>query len=241
MNKVCEWDFRKPDVKWFLGGQVNITENALDVHLQERPDQTAILWEPNEVDEAAEKITYRQLYHRVCRFANALKDQGVQKGDRVILYMPMVPELAIACLACARIGAVHSVVFAGFSAKAMADRINDASAKMVITADELRRGDKRLNLKEIVDTALEECSSVEKVIVYQSKDEKHNWQEGRDLSWDEAEEGCSDECPAEPMDAEDLLFILYTSGSTGKTKGRGTYPWWVYGICHLLISKCISI
>ena len=218
-DKVCEWDFRKPDVKWFLGGKVNITENALDVHLQERPDQTAILWEPNEVNEPALEISYKELYHKVCRFANALKKQGIQKGDRVVLYMPMVPELAIACLACARIGAIHSVVFAGFSAKAMADRINDASAKMVITADELRRGDKRLNLKEIVDTALEECTSVEKVIVYQSKGEKHNWHEGRDLSWDEAEDGCSDDCAAEPMDSEDMLFILYTSGSTGKPKG----------------------
>ncbi|MAY83176.1 MAG: acetate--CoA ligase [Flavobacteriales bacterium] len=218
-DKVCEWDFRKPDVKWFVGGKVNITENALDVHLQERPDQTAILWEPNEVNEPALEISYKELYHKVCRFANALKKQGIQKGDRVVLYMPMVPELAIACLACARIGAIHSVVFAGFSAKAMADRINDASAKMVITADELRRGDKRLNIKEIVDTALEECASVERVIVYQSKGEKHNWHEGRDLSWDEAEEGCSDDCAAEPMDSEDMLFILYTSGSTGKPKG----------------------
>jgi acetyl-CoA synthetase len=218
-DKVCEWDFRKPDVKWFLGGKVNITENALDRHLHERPDQNAILWEPNEIDEPAIEITYKELYHRVCRFANALKKQGIQKGDRVVLYMPMVPELAIACLACARIGAVHSVVFAGFSAKAMADRINDASAKMVITADELRRGDKRLNLKEIVDTALEECSSVEKVIVHQSKIEQEKWQTGRDLSWKEAEAGCEDECAAEPMDSEDMLFILYTSGSTGKPKG----------------------
>jgi len=218
-NKVCEWDFRKPDVKWFLGGKVNITENALDRHLDERPDQTAILWEPNEVDKPVQEITYKQLYHRVCRFANALKKQGIQKGDRVVLYMPMVPELAIACLACARIGAIHSVVFAGFSAKAMADRINDASAKMVITADELRRGTKRLNLKEIVDNALEECTSVEKVIVYQSKIEQERWQTGRDLSWKEAEATCNDECAAEPMDAEDMLFILYTSGSTGKPKG----------------------
>jgi len=218
-DKICEWDFRKPDVKWFIGGKVNITENALDRHLDERPDQTAILWEPNEVDEAVQKISYRELYHRVCRFANALKQQGIKKGDRIVLYMPMVPELAIACLACARIGAVHSVVFAGFSAKAMADRINDASVKMVITADELRRGDKRLNLKEIVDQALEECTSVEKVIVFRSKSEKPNWQANRDLSWDEAEAGCSDECQAEPMDSEDMLFILYTSGSTGKPKG----------------------
>jgi acetyl-CoA synthetase len=159
------------------------------------------------------------LYEKVCEFANALKNQGIQKGDRVVLYMPMVPELAIACLACARIGAIHSVVFAGFSAVAMADRINDAQAKMVITADGLNRGSKQVPLKRVVDEALENCNSVEKVIVYNCLDWEPNMQEGRDLWWRDATDGMSKDCPAEQMDSEDMLFILYTSGSTGKPKG----------------------
>jgi len=218
-KKVCEWEFNTPKVEWFVGGKLNITENILEVNVEERPDQVALLWEPNDPTSPIEEITYRQLMKRVSRFANALKKQGIEKGDRIVLYMPMIPELAIACLACARIGAIHSVVFAGFSAKAMADRINDASAKMVITADQLNRGSKQLDIKAIVDEALRECSSVEHVVVYQSLPNRNNWTEGRDISWDEAENGCSNDCPAEPMDSEDPLFILYTSGSTGKPKG----------------------
>lgn len=218
-NKVCEWEFETPSVKWFVNGKLNITENALDRNLEERGNQTAIIWEPNDPNGTVQRFTYKELHARVNRFSNALKKQGISKGDRVVLYMPMIPELAIACLACARIGAIHSVVFAGFSAKAMADRINDATAKMVITADILNRGAKQLNLKAIVDEALEECTSVEKVIVFESTDSSTNWHAGRDISWNEAEERCSEICAAEPMNSEDPLFILYTSGSTGKPKG----------------------
>ena len=202
-EKVCEWEFKTPDVKWFVGGKVNITENLLEANLAERADQTAILWESNDPKDTIQKISYSELYSRVCRFANALKKLGIEKGDRIVLYMPMIPELAIACLACARIGAIHSAVFAGFSAKAMSDRINDASAKMVITADQLNRGAKQLDIKAIVDDALTECTSVEHVIVYQSLPAQKNWKDDRDISWQEAERGCSDDCPAEAMDAED--------------------------------------
>jgi len=218
-DKVCEWDFEKPDVKWFLNGKLNITENALDRHLEKRGDQLALIWEPNDPKDQFQQFTYHELYERVCEFSNALKNQGIEKGDRVVLYMPMVPELAIACLACARIGAIHSVVFAGFSAVAMSDRINDAQAKMVITADGLNRGAKQVPLKRVVDEALESCQSVEKVIVFNCVGWEPNMQEGRDVWWKKAIEGMSKECPAEEMDAEDMLFILYTSGSTGKPKG----------------------
>ncbi len=218
-DKVCEWNFEEPNVKWFLNAQLNITENALDRHLEKRGDQTAILWEPNDPKEESISLSYKDLYERVCQLANALKAQGIQKGDRVVLYMPMVPELAIACLACARIGAVHSVVFAGFSAVAMSDRINDAQAKMVITADGLNRGAKQVSLKPVVDEALQSCQSVEKVIVYRCVNSTIEMQEGRDVWWHDAVQGMAKNCQAEVMDAEDLLFILYTSGSTGKPKG----------------------
>ncbi len=218
-DKVCEWNFEEPNVKWFLGGKLNITENVLDRHLEKRGNKLALIWEPNDPKDPFKRYTYRELYEKVCEFANALKNQGIQKGDRVVLYMPMVPELAIACLACARIGAIHSVVFAGFSAVAMADRINDAQAKMVITADGLNRGSKQVPLKRVVDEALENCNSVEKVIVYNCLGWEPNMQEGRDLWWRDATDGMSKNCPAEQMDSEDILFILYTSGSTGKPKG----------------------
>ena len=218
-ERVCEWEFETPAVKWFLGGTLNITENCLDRHLETRGDQVAILWEPNDPNAAVVRLTYRELHARVCRFANALKAEGIKKGDRVVVYMPMVPELAIAVLACARIGAVHSVVFAGFSAVAIADRINDAQAAMVITADGLNRGAKQVPLKRVVDEALESCSSVHSVIVYNCLDWAPNMQAGRDHWWHDAVAGMSDDCPAEEMDAEDMLFILYTSGSTGKPKG----------------------
>jgi acetyl-CoA synthetase len=218
-NKVLEWDFSKPDIKWFLGGQVNITENALDRHLEKRGNKLALIWEPNDPRDKVRRLTYRELHEEVCVFANALKSQGIKKGDRVVLYMPMIPELAIAVLACARIGAIHSVVFAGFSANAMADRINDAQAKMVVTADGLNRGAKQVPLKRVVDEALEHCSSVERVIVFNCLDWTPNMKEGRDMWWDEAVKDMPKSCEAEAMDAEDELFILYTSGSTGKPKG----------------------
>ena len=219
-DKVLEWDFRKPDVKWFLGGTMNITENCLDRHLETKGDQIAYIWEANEPNEAAVSYTYRQLYEEVCRFANVLKSKGIQKGDRVCFYMPMVAELAIAVLACARIGAVHSVVFAGFSANALADRIKDAEAKMVICSDVNKRGAKTIPVKVVVDEALAMgCDSVETVIVYQRGKEKFAMQADRDCSWQDLMKGVSAECPATPMDSEDLLFILYTSGSTGKPKG----------------------
>ena len=218
-DKVLEWDFTKPEIKWFQGAKLNITENCLDRHLETRGDQTAILWEPNDGEENSKTFTYRELHAEVCKFSNVLKAKGINKGDRICIYMPMVPELAIAVLACARIGAVHSVVFAGFSAKSLSDRIIDAECKMVITADGGFRGTKITPLKAITDEALERCTSPETVIVLKRTGEEINMQPGRDIWWHEVMEGQSPECQAEEMDAEDLLFILYTSGSTGKPKG----------------------
>jgi len=219
-DKVLEWEFKTPDVKWFVGGKLNITENCLDRHLQDRPEQRAIIWEPNEPDAPNRVYTYRELHAAVCQAANALKANGVGKGDRVCFYMPMVPELAIGLLACARIGAIHSVVFAGFSAHALADRIKDADCKMVICSDYNNRGAKHIPVKSVVDEALDmDCKSVETVLVYHNTDREVNMAAGRDKSWQAEVEGQSTECPAEEMDSEDMLFILYTSGSTGKPKG----------------------
>lgn len=218
-NKVLESDFEKPDVKWFQGAQLNITENILDRHLDYHAEDIAVIWEPNNPEDEVLKFSYQELYHRVCTFSNALKKQGIKKGDRVVIYMPMVPELMIACLACARIGAIHSVVFAGFSAKALADRINDASAKMVITADGLNRGDKTVGIKEIVNQSLSATTSIEKVIVLNVLNDDVYMEKGRDIYWQQAEKDCKNTCEAELMEAEDELFILYTSGSTGKPKG----------------------
>ncbi len=218
-SHVCDWEFDSPDVKWFLNGKLNITENCLDRHLEKRGNKLALIWEPNDPRERFVRLTYKELYDKVCAFANALKAQGIRKGDRVVVYMPMIPELTIAVLACARIGAVHSVVFAGFSASAIADRINDAQAKMVITADGLNRGTKQVPLKRVVNEALQHCDSVERVIVYNCLDWSPEMVEKRDLWWHDVVEGQSTHCPAEPMDSEDMLFILYTSGSTGKPKG----------------------
>lgn len=218
-GRVLSWDFEGFDVNWFDGAQLNITENCLDRHLAERGDKTAILWEPNNPQEHSRQLSYRQLHAEVCRAANMLKAAGVRKGDRVCVYMPMVTEAAIALLACARIGAIHSVVFAGFSAQSLADRINDAQCKLVLTADGVFRGAKPIVLKEIVDEALTQCSGVEHVIVLRNTDSSIAWNAGIDRWWHESIRDCSDQCEAEPMDAEDMLFILYTSGSTGKPKG----------------------
>ncbi|HTF21149.1 MAG TPA: acetate--CoA ligase [Chryseolinea sp.] len=218
-NKVLEWDFAKPEVKWFIGGKLNITENCLDRHLADRGDQNAIIWEPGDPKDAPRHITYRQLHEQVCKVANTLKKLGVRKGDRVCIYMPMVPELAYAVLACARIGAVHSVVFAGFSAGSLVDRITDSGCSIVLTADGSFRGGKRIDLKKIVDEALPKCPSIKSVVVFECIQSKPAMQTGRDYWWHEIVSGASADCPAEEMDAEDLLFILYTSGSTGKPKG----------------------
>ncbi len=218
-DRVLDWDFMKPEVKWFVGGKLNITENCLDRHLETRGDQNAIIWEPNDPGEEPAYITYRELHSKVCQFANTLKEQGIKKGDRVCIYMPMVPELTVSVLACARIGAIHSVVFAGFSSRSLMERINDASCKMIITADGGYRGDKITGLKDIVDEALVDCPSIEKCIVLKRTGQQIEFVEGRDLWWDEAIEGKIDICEPEIMDSEDMLFILYTSGSTGKPKG----------------------
>jgi len=218
-DEVLAWDFEGPDVKWFEGGQLNITENCLDRHVSERGDQTAIIWEPNDPNDDEVRWTYRELLAKVNQFSHVLKEHGVQKGDRVCLYMPMVPELAVAVLACARVGAVHSVVFAGFSAQALADRIDDAKAKVLLTSDGSFRGNKEIPIKVIADEAVSKVDCVESVIVYKRTGEFVNMEEGRDVWWHDAIKGKSTEFKAETMDAEDMLFILYTSGSTGKPKG----------------------
>ena len=218
-DKVLEWDFHKAEVKWFLGGKLNITENCLDRHLPHRANQTAIIWESNDPHEESKYITYQELFDNVCRLGNMLKNQGVKKGDRVCIYMPMIPEVAYAILGCARIGAVHSVVFAGFSAGSLIDRINDSGCNVVLTSDGSFRGDKKIDLKAIVDEALLKCPTVKKTIVFQRTLGHVTMKLGRDVWWHEEMTKVSAQCPAEQMDSEDLLFILYTSGSTGKPKG----------------------
>ncbi len=218
-DKVLSWDFKKPSVQWFEGAKLNITENCLDRHLATRGDKVAILWEPNNPNEEVVRLTYKQLHQKVGQFANVLKRNGAKKGDRICIYMPMVPELAIAVLACARIGAIHSVVFAGFSANSLADRINDATCSLVLTADGSFRGNKIIDLKIIVDEALARCTSVKKVIVLKRTGTPVTMQVNRDVWWQEELEKVAHNCMAEVMDAEDMLFVLYTSGSTGKPKG----------------------
>lgn len=219
-DKTLDWDFKGPKINWFVGGKMNITENCLDRHLGTKGDQVAILWEPNDPAQTAQKITYKALHAEVCKTANALKANGVQKGDRVCFYMPMVPELAIAVLACARIGAIHSVVFAGFSAQALADRVNDATCKMIICSDFNNRGAKHIPVKKVVDDAMAlGCPSIETILVHQNTGNEVTMVDGRDKWWHEEVSSQSTDCPAEQMDAEDMLFILYTSGSTGKPKG----------------------
>jgi acetyl-CoA synthetase len=218
-DNVLSWDFSKPEVKWFEGAKLNITENCIDRHLATRGDKTAILFEPNNPKESAVHITYKQLHSRVNKFANVLKDQGIKKGDRVCIYLPMIPELAISVLACARIGAIHSVVFAGFSATALSTRINDCDCKMVITSDGSYRGAKTIDLKGIVDEALESCEGIKSVLVAKRINSEIQMKTGRDHWLQPLLDNASTHCNPEIMDAEDSLFILYTSGSTGKPKG----------------------
>jgi len=222
-DKVLDWNFKEPRVKWFTGATLNITENCLDRHLAERGDQPAFIWEPNDPAEKHRVLSYKELHFKVCQFAWVLKDNGVKKGDRICIYMPMVPELAIAMMACARIGAIHSVVFGGFSAQSIADRIQDATCELVITADGAHRGNKQIPLKAVIDDALVQCPSVRKVIVLKRTGTSISMVGGRDSYWEDevkkVEEKGNPPFPAEKMDAEDMLFILYTSGSTGKPKG----------------------
>ena len=217
-SKVLKYDFSTPKFEWFVDGKLNITENCLDRYVKIHPEKTAIIFEPNDPENETTYISYKELHSKVCSFANVLKNNNIKKGDRVCIYLPMVPELAIAVLACARIGAVHSVVFAGFSSTALSARINDASCKMIITSDGSFRGNKIIDLKSIVDEALNDCDCVDSVIVLNrinsniSLNNNEKW-------WHEELTKVSDDCPAEIMDSEDSLFILYTSGSTGKPKG----------------------
>lgn len=222
-DRVLNWNFNEPHIKWFEGGKLNITENCLDRHLETRGDVPALIWESNDPDEHHRILTYKELHFKVCQFANVLKNNGVKKGDRVCIYMPMVPELAIAVLACARIGAIHSVIFGGFSAQSIADRIEDANCSLVITADGVFRGNKEIGLKSVIDDALVRCHGVRRVIVLTRTHCPVSMIKGRDTWWEDeikkVETQGNPACPAVEMDAEDMLFILYTSGSTGKPKG----------------------
>ena len=222
-DSVLNWNFNEPKVEWFAGGKLNITENCLDRWATTQPDTPAIIWEANDPNEKSVIITYKELLFKVSQFANVLKNNGAKKGDRICIYMPMVPELAIAVLACARIGAIHSVVFGGFSAQSISDRIQDAQCNIVVTADGAYRGNKNIPLKSVIDDALVTCPSIEKVIVLTRTGNSVSMINGRDCWWEDeikkVEVAGNPFCPAESMDAEDMLFILYTSGSTGKPKG----------------------
>lgn len=218
-DNVLSWDFKKPEIKWFEGAKLNITENCIDRHLRTRAHKPAIIWEPNDPDQPAVHITYKNLHERVCKLANVLKSKGVGKGDRVCIYLPMIPELTISILACARIGAIHSVVFGGFSSTALSMRINDSDCKLLITSDGSFRGEKTIDLKGIVDEALKKCDSISKVLVVKRTNDDIHMKEGRDEWLQPLLETASKDCEPEIMDAEDPLFILYTSGSTGTPKG----------------------
>ena len=218
-DSTFSWNFNGPEVKWFENAKLNITENIFERNLPTHSEKTAIIWEPNDPDEKSIHISYKELFEKTCQFSNALEANGIKKGDRIIIYMPMIPEAAIAMLASARIGAVHSVVFAGFSSSALADRINDCKAKMVVTSDGNYRGAKNIEVKAVVDEALEKTNTVEKVIVCKRTDSKVRMKTGRDLWWHDVIKNQSIKHKAASLDSEDLLFILYTSGSTGKPKG----------------------
>jgi len=218
-DKILHWDFHKPEAAWFIGAKLNITENILERHLPHRENQVALIWEPNNPADDALKITYGELKKQVCRVGNLLRSKGIRKGDRVCIYMPMVPELVYAILGCARVGAVHSVVFAGFSSGSLVDRITDSGCKLVLTADGAFRGDKKIDLKIVVDDALKLCPTVAHVIVLERTGSKPPMMPNRDTWWHDEIVNQDDHCEPEIMDAEDMLFILYTSGSTGKPKG----------------------
>jgi len=222
-DRVLDWNFKEPSVQWFKGAQLNITENCIDRHLADKANQPAIIWEPNDPNDHHRMLTYAQLHTKVNQFANVLKNNGVKKGDRVCIYMGMIPELAIAVLGCARIGAIHSVIFGGFSAQSIADRLQDANAEFIITCDGAFRGAKDIPLKNVIDDALISCKFVKRVIVYTHTRSAVSMIKGRDVWWEDevrkVETAGNPDCPAETMDAEDPLFILYTSGSTGKPKG----------------------
>jgi acetyl-CoA synthetase len=218
-DKVVDFDMAEAKIEWFQNAKVNIVKNCIDRHLARKGNRTAIIFEPNDIHEAAQHISYNELHERVCKMANVLREQGIEKGDRVCIYLPMIPELAVSVLACARIGAIHSVIFAGFSATAVASRINDSECKMVITSDGGYRGEKTIELKSIIDEALLNCPSVEKVLVVNRTNSEVKMQQNRDFWLQPLLDAASDNNVAEIMDAEDPLFILYTSGSTGKPKG----------------------
>ena len=222
-ERVLDWNFKEPSVKWFEGAQLNITENCIDRHLHDKANQPAIIWEPNNPNDPQRILTYSQLHLKVNQFAHVLKNNGVKKGDRVCIYMGMIPELAIAVLACARIGAIHSVIFGGFSAQSIADRLQDAKSEFIITCDGAFRGPKDIPLKSVIDDALVSCPFVKSVVVYMHTRTPVSMINGRDIWWDDeirkVEQAGNPDFPAETMDAEDPLFILYTSGSTGKPKG----------------------
>jgi acetyl-CoA synthetase len=222
-DQILNWNFKEPSIKWFEGGKLNITHNCIDRHLTDKADQPAIIWEPNDPNEHHRVLTYAQLHQKVVQFSNVLKNNGVKKGDRVCIYMGMIPELAIAVLACARIGAIHSVIFGGFSAQSIADRLQDAQAAFIITCDGAFRGAKDVPLKNVIDDALVNCSFVKRVIVYTHTRTAVSMIKGRDVWWEDevrkVETAGNPDCAPEVMDAEDPLFILYTSGSTGKPKG----------------------
>lgn len=217
-DNVTDYDFKTGHIRWFEGGKLNVSTNCLDRHLNTRGDQVAIIWEGDNPDQD-KKITYKELHEQVCRFANVLKTQGVQKGDRVCIYLPMIAEAATVMLACTRIGAVHSIVFGGFSAEALKDRILDADCKLLVCADEGYRGGKTVSIKANVDEAALACPDLQKVIVIKNSGNPVDWQDQRDIWYHDAMENAETYCPAVAMDAEDPLFILYTSGSTGKPKG----------------------
>lgn len=241
-DSVLDWNFKEPKVEWFRGGKLNVTENCLDRHLGTLGNAPAIIWEPNDPEEHHRILTYRDLHHKVIQFANVLKNNGVRKGDRVCIYMGMVPELAIATLACARIGAIHSVIFGGFSAQSIADRLEDARAEFIVTCDGAYRGNKEIPLKSVIDDALVQCRFVKRVIVLTRTRTPISMLKGRDVWWEDeikkVETMGNPDCPAEEMDAEDPLFILYTSGSTGKPKGvvhsiAGYMVWATYSFVNV--------